>query len=237
MIPKILIVEDELIVAEDMKQMLQRLGYHVAGIAMDYSNATEIIKNVKPDLAILDINLGGNKSGIDVADFINNQEHSIPIIYASSNSDQDTVTKASKTRPNGFLVKPFQQDDLYASIETAMANFNDRSKSQRNNVLNDSIFVKDEHLYRKLLIEEIKFLKAEGNYTSICVNSKKHLVRGKLKEILDQLDNRFIRVHKSFAINLSKVEATGPSFIIIDEQEIPVGQTYQSALTKLLPKI
>lgn len=224
---KILIVEDEVIIAEDMKQMLEKLGYNVIGIAFDYNEAIDVLNEKKPDLALIDINLGGTKDGIDLADFIN-KNYSIPLIFATSNVDPLTLAKVKRTISHGYLLKPFTPDDLYTSIEIGIGNFhNNKTENQKPK---DSIFIKQQELYIKININDIFWLKSDRNYTEINTINKMYLVRGTVKDTLDELDQRFIRIHKTFVVNIEKIDALGPNYIIINKQELPIGKIYKEEL-------
>ncbi|HAO46304.1 MAG TPA: response regulator transcription factor [Ferruginibacter sp.] len=118
---KVLIVEDEPLIAKNIGMYLNNHDYEVAGIAYDPEEAFFQLKKNQPDLAILDINLESDKTGIDIADYIN-RNNFIPFIYLTSYSDKETLEKAKQTNPSGFIVKPFNEKTLYASIEIALAN-------------------------------------------------------------------------------------------------------------------
>ena len=102
---RILIVEDELIIAEDMKDILEDLGYEVVGITPEEQEAKRMLVATTPDLAILDITLGRNQSGLQVAKFINENIY-IPLIFCTSYADKSTVSKAKELHPNGYLINP-----------------------------------------------------------------------------------------------------------------------------------
>lgn len=117
---KALIVEDEVIIAEDIKQILLSLDYEVVGIATKYTTALEALKNKDIDVALVDIMLGGSKNGIDLAHEIKDQ-FKIPFIFLTSHADAATVKKAKETQPNAYLLKPFSRDDLFTTLEIALA--------------------------------------------------------------------------------------------------------------------
>ncbi len=119
---KILIVEDEPLIAEDIKECLERMDYEVQSIAYDKKNALEILQRNLPDFAILDINLGGNTDGISIAEVIN-EKYNIPFIYLTSYSTKDILEQVKHTLPMGYVVKPFDEADLYSSIEIALFNY------------------------------------------------------------------------------------------------------------------
>jgi len=124
---KILIVEDELIVASDIGFKLRNAGYEVTGIAQSVESALEMITWNKPDLVILDIFLKGPQTGIDLANHLNKQH--IAFIYLSANSNQEVLNAAKKTSPYGFLVKPFREKDLLVTLD--IANFRHESYAQK----------------------------------------------------------------------------------------------------------
>ncbi len=118
---KVLIVEDEPLIAKNIGMYLNNNDFEVSAIAYDSDEALHQLKKRPPDFAILDINLESEKDGIEIAEFIN-QNNFIPFVYLTSYSDKDTIDRAKKTNPAGFIVKPFNDKTLYATIEIALAN-------------------------------------------------------------------------------------------------------------------
>ncbi|THB75988.1 MAG: PAS domain S-box protein [Desulfobulbaceae bacterium] len=115
----ILIVEDNLIVAEDLRNRLNRMGYGVVGTAKNGSLAISMAREKKPDLILMDIQLGTGVSGIEAAKSIK-AESSIPIIFLTAYSDDETIEQAKTAEPYGFVVKPFKENDLRSIIEVAL---------------------------------------------------------------------------------------------------------------------
>ncbi len=114
---KILIVEDEFIVANDLRLILEEAGYTISGIAASAGEAQEYIQQHKPDLVLLDIRLKGKLSGIDIARKL--RVDNIPFIYLSAYANQTILEEAKTTEPYGFLVKPFRKKDLLVALEIA----------------------------------------------------------------------------------------------------------------------
>ncbi|MGM9478882.1 sigma 54-interacting transcriptional regulator [Pedobacter sp. GSP4] len=114
---KILIVEDEFIVANDLRIMLEKAGYKVCGIAPSVVKALELIATKQPEWILLDIFLQGDKTGIDLAGQLT--EMGIPFIYISANTNQGILEAAKATLPYGFLVKPFREKDLMVMLDIA----------------------------------------------------------------------------------------------------------------------
>ncbi len=118
---KILIVEDEVFIAEDLRDMLEELGYEVCAVCYNSEKAISELYRCTPDLVMLDITIRGQKDGIQLAKVIN-EHHHIPFIYLTSHSDRETLERAKHTRPRGYIVKPFKDRDLISSIEIALFN-------------------------------------------------------------------------------------------------------------------
>jgi two-component system, response regulator PdtaR len=114
--PNILIVEDEPLIAEDIADLCQFKGYAVCGTAYNAGQALIMIKENKPNLVLLDINLNDEIDGTDIADYLNTQVK-IPFIYITSYSDKNTIEKVKATQPLGYIVKPFNKEQIYSTIE------------------------------------------------------------------------------------------------------------------------
>ena len=119
---RVLIVEDDPIITEDIKDMLTSVNYQVVATAYDKEEALEAIDQIKPDLVLLDINLDGNYEGFEVAEYIN-KTRKIPFLYLTSYSGKEVIDKAKQTLPMGYIVKPFNERELFSSIEIALHNF------------------------------------------------------------------------------------------------------------------
>ncbi len=126
---RILIVEDEPIIAEDIASALNKNEYDVSGIAYDKEDALHELKTNTPDLALLDINLSGAQEGIEIAEIMSTNYH-IPFIFLTSYSDKGTLEKAKHTEPSGYIVKPFSEAGLYSTIEIALYNFAQKNKNR-----------------------------------------------------------------------------------------------------------
>jgi len=113
---KILIVEDESIVAKDIQVTLEKLGYDVVGTIAEGEKVLDIVKDKTPDLILMDIMLKGKMTGIDVSIQIH-KEISVPIIYMTAYADKDTLSKAKMTQPHGYIIKPYKEVDLRTTVE------------------------------------------------------------------------------------------------------------------------
>ncbi|WP_292465713.1 response regulator [Methanolobus sp.] len=116
---KILVVEDENVVALEIKKRLTRLGYVVPSVAASGKEAISKAKGFLPDLILMDIRLKGEMDGIEAAQEIWTQL-GIPVIYLTAHSDDETLKRAKQTNPYGYVLKPFEEEDLRAVIEVAL---------------------------------------------------------------------------------------------------------------------
>jgi DNA-binding NtrC family response regulator len=114
---KILIVEDQFVEANHLRLMLKKAGHSVIGMARSVPDAKYYIAEQRPELVLLDIFLSGKETGIDLAEIL--KDENIPFIYLSANSNEEVLSKAKLTHPQGFLVKPFREKDLLVTIEIA----------------------------------------------------------------------------------------------------------------------
>ncbi|MDK2947151.1 Response regulator receiver domain-containing protein [Methanolobus vulcani] len=117
--PKILVVEDENIVALELKKRLKKLGYQVPSVAASGIEAINKAEGFLPDLVIMDIRLKGDMDGIQTAQIIH-ERFNIPVIYLTAHSDDETLKRAKKTEPYGYILKPFEEDELRTAIEIAV---------------------------------------------------------------------------------------------------------------------
>jgi DNA-binding NarL/FixJ family response regulator len=119
---KILIIEDEPPIARNLQQILSARDYSVIGIAYDVTSAYDKLAQMQADLVLLDINLNGRFSGLEIAEVIHDKYH-VPFIFITSYADADTLAKAKTFLPLGYIVKPFTEDEIYAAIEVGWYNY------------------------------------------------------------------------------------------------------------------
>lgn len=228
---KILIVEDEMIISEDVCMILEENEYEVTDQVVDYEGAIESISQNRPDLVLLDINLRGVKDGIDVAQWIKDN-HQIPFIFTSSLGDRATIQRAKATNPSGYMVKPFKEEQILATIEVAISNFNQNSDSEIREeekiaLINDAIFVKHHNRYVKVGLNEIMYIEKADNYLIIHTSANKFMIRASISSFMDQLPNlKLVRTHKSYAVNFEYVTDIGANYVMLNTLEVPLSKTY-----------
>ena len=236
---KVGIVEDEMLIGEGIAAALSQLGYLPTEPAVSYTEALEMIQREQPDILLIDIQLSGKKDGIDLAWKIR-EDYNVPFIFLTANSDVNTVERAKKLMPPAYLVKPFNKDELYTSIEICLHNFsaNQRKKEpadKENYIIKESLFVKQGQSFQKVKVEDIMYLESDNVYVYVYTQQNKLLVRSKLQDYIDLIGlKHFFRVHRSFAVNINHIETIHSDSIIVNGREIPVGKIYRDELLRLL---
>jgi two-component system, LytTR family, response regulator LytT len=218
----ILIVEDELLIAEMLKEMLLELSYNVVAIAKNFeSSLTLLKKHSEINFAILDINLSETKTGLDIAKTIR-EEYNIPFVFLTSYSNKDVIKEAVTLKPEAYLIKPFTKTDLFVTLELITNKLPQTNKS---------IIIKDGHLNVKLFHKDILWLKSENIYLEIYTTDAKYVVRTSLDRFLEDLDNiQFIRIHRSYAINLNQIKAINGQYVLIGTEKIPMSRNLRDEL-------
>ncbi len=211
---KLAIVEDEIIIAKTIVLALETLGYASVGIAGKYKDAIEMITQNKPDLVLLDINLGNKKDGIDLA-FEIKKRFNTPIIFITANSDPATISRAKEINPLAFLVKPFTQNDLFSAIEIGWNNFN----AIVNSNLNPPKYavLKVGPAYKKIVFDDIVYLEKDKHYFDIyLISGKKLLVRYTTSEMIALLPaKQLIKINKSHIVNVRHISKIESRFVYV----------------------
>lgn len=231
---RVLIVEDEFITIEAISSILKEMNCRISGDAMSAEEAIAILDKGETDLAILDINIKGSKDGVWIGEKIKNN-YKIPFIYLTAFGDDNTVKRAIETAPYGYLVKPFSKADVYTAIEIAINNHARMSRDHQVSKENmpETLFIRSDYNFIKINIQHILFVKSDKNYLDIFLEEKKYVVRGKLADFLDNLPTSiFMKVHRSYLVNLDKIEVIGRGFLQIENHQIPIGSDYKSELQK-----
>ena len=225
---KILVVEDEVIIADNLCDIIGDLGYEALEPALNYTEALKIIDKKNPDIIILDIQLGGKKTGIDLAKEII-KSYNMPYIFLTSNSDKETIKEVKELNPPAYIMKPFSKEELYASIEIVLHNFSEDFPEEEvlKKLSEDSLFIKEKGVYKKVLLKEVLYLKSEHVYTEVVLKNQKFVIRSGLNAVMNKLNSKFIRIHRSYVINLDCLEQIDKSTIKINGELLPVGNSYK----------
>ncbi len=239
---KVLLVEDDWIIAKEISYNLQDMGMEVIGCLDNAEEALRQIKTLIPDLVILDIDLSGEMNGIELASELK-KKGLTPFIFLTALADTHTVEKAKLSEPYAFLVKPVTPETLYSTIEITMHNASKRNieiaaaatSINDNLTYDDSIFVKSKKRLEKVLLKDILWVEAYDIYAMVKTTTGQYLLSHSLKSVEEKFPNGdFIRVHRSFFVNKHKIDAIDENNLIIENSPVPIGKTYRESLMKKL---
>lgn len=243
---KILVVEDEMIIAAKISMQLTTLGYEVTAILPRGEQAVLHVEENTPDIVLLDINLKGRLDGIETALQIQRQRN-IPIIYLTANADEATFNRAKSTRPYAFISKPFKQLDLQRAIELTISHMAENetgphaastSYDEQPFILSDRIFVRHKDKMVKIMVADILYIEADRNYCRIFTSTREYLLSITLKIIEDKLPAQlFLRIHRSYMINIAQVDEVAESHVMIAQKAIPLSAGLKEQLMERIKTV
>ena len=246
----ILIVEDESLVALDLKKGLEKEGYRVVGIADRAEKAFELFREKEVDIVLMDIHLSGAKDGVETTMELMRMR-STPVIYLTAFSDAATVERVKQTYPAAFLTKPYAVSNVRIAIELALNNFAalrqqegrgrviplDAAGTQDKEgntgketilVIDDCIFVKHNYQFVKIRLADILFLESERNFIHLHTTEKKFVLRLSLNQLFEKLlFKKLVRIHRSYAVNLDAIRSFNDQDVMIGDKALPIGRSYK----------
>lgn len=229
---RILILEDEAIIAESLYQLLNLLEYSPYEPVDNPDDAIAIIRSFSPDLLLLDLNLSNNRSGLEVAAFLHEHKLNIPFIVLTAHSDAGTIASVKKYHPAAFLVKPFMRESLFAAIELAAP---DGSEEPEVSDPDCELFLKTGTRYEKLDLKELAYVKANGKYTELHFTFGKRLIRMPLSTFIQENNNvTFLRVHKTYAVNPDFITSFSADELLLVNSKIPIGRFFMPGVNNYL---
>ncbi len=241
---RILIVEDDVNIAENIEEILELLGYVNIDIANSANQAIKIIKKYRPDMIFMDIKLKGDKDGIELGEILK-QMVDAPLVFVTSYSDPTIIERAKRINPAGFIVKPFNTNDIHAIVEIVLYNkrvnpISDaasvKSKDESPYLVTDAVYIKADNAYEKVPYTEIYYVEANGNMVTIFTKNRNYTIRKSMKDMEEKLPSHlFLRVQKSFIVQLGQIENFNTKEITLESGAVvQVGrQYYNSFLAKL----
>lgn len=238
---KILLIEDNALLSETVKELLELSSYKVVSTLKSGENIDHHLSLQNPDLILMDIRIEGNLDGIELAKVIKRKAE-VPIIFITSFSDSQIIERVKEIKPEGFILKPFSQETLTTTIELVLSKFYTENENyghhKSSNKMDDTFFIRDRGWLRKIKIHDIQYIKTEGTYTHIITESKSFTLRSPIKDIAPNLpETDFKRVHKSYIVNVNRIDAVSAKELKINEEIIPIGRNYHADLQKMIQKL
>ncbi|RYU97471.1 response regulator [Emticicia agri] len=236
---KILIVEDEVMTGVDIKETLEKAGHTITAIARNSDEAIVSLKKQLPDMAIVDIILKDSVyDGIQTASELL-KLHAMPIIYLTANSESQTFQRAKDTSPAAYLLKPFRHHELALQIELAYHNYKANSTANSNPIVAEAIFLPFDKGLKKLIKQEVLYLKADGSYVKVYMISETnpYLFSMNLGHLAQYFSTpNFYRLSRSLLINLNCIERIERDYLYMRNQESPI-QIPEGNKTDLMKKL
>ena len=238
---RVFIVEDNESFALEVEMMLKEAGYELVGIADNSEQALKEIKSKKPDLVLMDIDIRGKKDGVTVAKEI--KDDKIPVVFMSSINDTSTYNETKKANSFAYLVKPFDMLSLRSSVEQAVKILDNKQPKEGSgnfaewegeDVIKGNLLIKDRGILKKVNIKDILYVESDWNYCVLVTESKRFVVKMSLKKILDKFGDDFIAIHKSYFVQMDKIDGidTTSNKVVIGETLLPLGRTFKEELLR-----
>lgn len=238
---KILIVEDERIVAKDLANALTKHKCIITGIAHSANDAITMFNTQKPDFVFIDIELKGKETGIDVANHILKKDR-VPFVFLSkfnATNHKEYYTNAKETKPYNYIPKTaFGEGQLWHYVEMALDDFakeNDLLIDGHKNafVLRGHIFLKTngKQIFDRIAINSIKYIATERPLVRLYTDDKSYVLAKSLLDLINSLKSNFItRVSQSTAVNLQrikKIASTSNNVIMDDGKNFEIGRAFK----------
>ena len=205
---RILIVEDELLIAGNLERILVKHGYEVSEVAMDYQQAESFLKTNTCDLVLLDVNLSGKNSGVDLAHLIN-KSYQIPFMYITSYTDDKTIAALSATHPQGYLSKPIHPATFTTNVDLLFDRL-DQPAGTVNIQVGATVYKYD--------LDEVLYAQADHVYTRLFHKSGSELLRISLNKLQEQFPgDELVRVNRSVAVNVRAVTRFDKTMVCVND--------------------
>ncbi|TDX86583.1 LytR/AlgR family response regulator transcription factor [Epilithonimonas xixisoli] len=213
---KILIIEDEVLIADYIKETLEINRFKNIHMAHSVSEAREKMHILQPDIILMDINLEGHFEGIQLG---REKSSETAIIYITGQSDSRMIEEALDSSPDSYLTKPIREVELIAALKIII------NKKQK-----EYLFVKDGYDDIKLKLQDIIYVEVDKNYLDIYLTDRKVTVRKTLQEFCRQLPISFKQIHRSIIVNTGLIEKITSDEVWIKDLRLPVSRNFRANL-------
>jgi DNA-binding LytR/AlgR family response regulator len=232
---KILIVEDDAIIAHSLELDLTNYGYEVCASVNNYADAVQQLKTTIPDFVIIDINLNQVLNGIDIGRYIF-ENIKLPFIFLTANTDKDTIEIARKVFPKAFLSKPYDIKSLIGTIQVAIYNHTNEQNNIYKAEESDFHFVKVGNNYKRVDWKDVSHIEVQKGFSKIFTSSDGNQINFVVKISLDKLQNelkrfKFERISRSVIVNTNFIKSYKlDEVLLLDDTKIAIGENYKKNL-------
>lgn len=234
---RVLIVEDEMLVAEDIATDLVDFGFEVVDTLISGEECIRRFDELNPDVVIMDLQIKGPYDGIETARRLN-ENRSVPVIYLTANSDKQTILRVLEKFPAPFISKPYNRNDLMVAIEVAFASFNQNKHARIVRDDTNAVFIKSGQQYKKVKLDSILYLEAAGSYVKVHTVDTHHLVSYNLSYAEGIIGReKFKRIHRSYIVNTDHITAIEHGTVVVQDKVLPVSKAYYRDLMSCIKKL
>ncbi|MCG8327092.1 MAG: response regulator transcription factor [Chitinophagales bacterium] len=240
-----LIVEDDLLFAVELEMLLQEIGYEATVRVDNSSDALEVLYSNEIDFILMDIDIKGKLSGIEIGQ--KTRHLNIPILYITSLGNDEHYEAAQKSNMAGYLVKPIDKYSLRTAIDLAINNIllSQKYKYANNTadefIFEQYLFFKKRRIYHKVKIDDITIVEGADDYVQVYLkNDNKFLSRKTMRAMENLLSlHRFVRVHRSYLVHIDAIQSIDfqNQKLFIGDIEIPISRNRKKQLEELVNKI
>jgi DNA-binding LytR/AlgR family response regulator len=232
---KILVVEDEFELAENISDYLNQNGYDVIGIEQNEKEIFESIKKNLVDIVLVDIMLKGTQKGLEIAELIRGKFPNCGIVFTTALSSKEVLDRVSDTNYQGYLMKPFSLKSLDSMLYLTGKKLGLISEIEKKDKTKKLISIRENGRIKLINEDEIHFIKAEGFYLRIFTENKVYYTRELMKIFYPKLSSEtFIRIQKSYIINMKKVVSFNSKNCLVLNQEITIRRgIYKELIEKI----
>lgn len=222
----ILIVEDEILIASQIKLAIVEHGYNCAGIAINFSGAKAILKTKDVDLVLIDVKLSGEKTGFDIAEFIN-KNVGIPFLFITSYNDGKTLEKIKKLKPLGYINKPINDATLLTNLDLLL-----EKKSKKENEI---ITILLGTVSYNINLSKLLYVEADHVYLRLYFTTKELLLRTSLKSFLGLLPKAsLIQISRGIAVNKEFIEQNTSTKVKLTSKEFKISKSFKDDFLKYI---
>ncbi len=244
----IVVIEDDQLLAMDLVARLEDMGYRVPAHFDSTDGVGDYLKANPVDLMIIDIELGDQRfGGIELAESLG-LKFLMPFMYLTSHAEGDIVSRARATGPSSYLLKPYAQAELQIAIELALANFEAKKVANRpgeslpektdHYLVKSALFIKKDFRFHRLEVNDILYVEAQSNYTLITAQDEEFLLTVTMKIVEKKLNwPFFMRIHRSYIVNLHQVEAFEGNMAFVAGKRLPISEPNRVAFLQRFNKL
>ncbi len=231
----IFLIEDEWLHIEDVKLTIEELGHQLVGHSDDGIEGLDNIAAVKPDVIIIDLFLHGKQTGLSIAKRIKTEYEDLPVIFLTSQIDDDIITACLALNPIAYLTKPVHSGDLKAALIKAQLVMNTVNQidlqDDETNIQATEILIRIGKHLKPVAYNDIMYVQSDvKNYAAVyCIDDAHYAVKRSLSSLENFLPKTFLRVHKEYIVNTQHIQSINENeqTIILDKQHIPIGKMYK----------